>query len=180
MSITIPTAEIHEGLKKCKEKTENYFAIAKTCMNENKNDEGYVNAISGLEEFGRASMFFESLKNAIDANSDVVTIEKRKIYNHIEKQKTALSILPPALRNLAMGTLNPQNYTDDFVADRGGQITVLQDLRERAQFVDLFLYTTTPIRDNSSRKLPIVCLSFILFSVYSSPVTLSALKSLSN
>ena len=136
MSITIPTAEIHEGLKKCKEKTENYFAIAKTCMNENKNDEGYVNAISGLEEFGRASMFFESLKNAIDANSDVVTIEKRKIYNHIEKQKTALSILPPALRNLAMGTLNPQNYTDDFVADRGGQITVLQDLRERAQFVD--------------------------------------------
>ncbi|MCJ7634765.1 AbiV family abortive infection protein [Candidatus Bathyarchaeota archaeon] len=136
MSITIPVAKVPEGLRKCAEKSYNYFETAKLLIAQDKIEEGYILAIYGLEEVGRAVIFHEKLKDAYTSGNDFIQIGKKIYYNHKEKQQSAMSILPNNLKNLAMGTFNPQNYSDNFIQNTNGKINILQDLRERAQYVD--------------------------------------------
>ena len=133
MSKTIPISALPEGLKKCAEKSESYFETAKDLIAKDKIDEGFILTIYGLEEVGRAVLFDKSLKDATSANNDFIQVGK-ELYNHKDKQQLAMSILPNNLVNLAMGTFNPQYY--NLITNTGGRPDVLQDLRERAQFVD--------------------------------------------
>lgn len=135
MGVTIPITDVPEGLRKCAEKSHNYFETAKQLIAKDKIEEGYILTICGLEEVGRAVMFHESLKDAYTTGNDFIQIGK-KLYDHEKKQQSAMSILPNNLKNLAMGTFNPQNYNANFLTNTNGKIDVLQDLRERAQYVD--------------------------------------------
>ena len=133
MSKTIPISDLPEGLKMCAEKSESFFKAAKELVTKNMIGEGYILTVYGLEEVGRAVLFDKSMNDAITSNNDFIRVGKELI-NHKDKQQLAMSILPNNLVNLAMGTFNPQYY--NLITNTGGKLDVLQDLRERAQFVD--------------------------------------------
>jgi AbiV family abortive infection protein len=136
MSETIPVSEVPKGIQKCREKADRFLDTAKQLIAQGKIDEGYILAISGLEEVGRGAMLVEGLSDSQLSGQDFIEISIRHLHSHKAKQQAAMSILPQGLRKLAMGTFNTENVGEHFFAMNEDQIRVLQDLREGVQYVD--------------------------------------------
>jgi AbiV family abortive infection protein len=135
MSKIIPVAQVPHGIEKCLKKSKKFFATAKDLVENGNPEEALIISVFGLEEFGRAGMLKEALKNAQAIDNDFIQIEKKKFYEHEAKQKTALLLLPKELVTLAIGTFNLY-YRSDSIVLKDGKIDVLQDIREGVTYVD--------------------------------------------
>jgi AbiV family abortive infection protein len=136
MSVSIPVADVSKGVSISIEKAQGYFDVASSLIENGRTDQGCVFAVCGLEELGRAVMLNQRLHAANSSGQRYIEIANREFYNHIAKQQAALSILPGSLQDLAMGTFDLQSVGTSFFRKREGRMDVIQDLREKAQYVD--------------------------------------------
>ncbi len=148
----IPKSRLQDGINRCKENVTDFLLDVRLIADAGRFDHAIISLEFALEEFGKALLLKEALKN----KSDPVTINGVEFCNHDKKAKKALEIIDPAhiFRVLFGGYFPPEYFGNYFTEGYWGGTTINNDLRLSCAFVDF-------IENNWTKKRSINPTSFL-------------------